>query len=90
MPLWVSAEGYADYRELEPRSSLPHHMTLEKCRYVNGLAIDAETGEPVKIEKVIVCDVKREPDGTPRSYGCGEDASRSVPRAVFARPSQHP
>jgi len=72
VPLWVSAEGYADYRELEPRSSLPHHVTLEKCRYVNGLAIDAETGEPVKIEKVIVCDVKREPDGTPRSYGCGE------------------
>jgi hypothetical protein len=72
MRIGVDAAGFASYFESEPNSELPRRIVLAPCGYLSGRAVDAETGEPVKLRRVVVCDVRRDADGKPHSYGCGE------------------
>lgn len=69
----VDAAGFASYFEQEkPKDELPRKIVLTPCGYIAGRAVDAETGEPVEIKRVVVCEVRRDADGTPHSHGCGE------------------
>lgn len=68
----VEAAGFAGYQELKAVDELPRRIVLAPCHYVSGRAVDAESGEPVELSRVVVCEVRRDADGTPHSYGCGE------------------
>ena len=70
--LIIEARGFGSYSENEPTEENPRKIVLKPCGYISGHAIDAETGEPVKIKTLGVCEVRRKADGTPYSYGCGE------------------
>jgi hypothetical protein len=77
------ATGFASYFEANPRHERPRRIVLSRCGYISGRAIDVETGEPVAIQKVIVCDVKRDAKGTPHSYGCGEARFEQTHKGQF-------
>jgi Carboxypeptidase regulatory-like domain len=68
----VEALGYAGYQELKPVDQMARRIVLEPCRYISGRAVDVESGQPVKLSRVVVCEVRRDENGTPHSYGCGE------------------
>ncbi|HEY1784863.1 MAG TPA: carboxypeptidase-like regulatory domain-containing protein [Pirellulales bacterium] len=70
--LGVDAAGFAAYFEPAAKDEVPRKIALTPCGYINGHAVDAETGQPVSIKRVVVCEVRRDADGTPHSHGCGE------------------
>ena len=51
---------------------LPRRIVLGPCGYISGRVVDVESGQPVKLNKVVVCEVRRDEKGQPHSYGCGE------------------
>jgi hypothetical protein len=70
----VGAEspGFGNYVERQQKVELPRKIVLRPCRYIVGSTVDAETGQPVSLKRLVVCEVRRDADGTPHSYGCGE------------------
>jgi 5-hydroxyisourate hydrolase-like protein (transthyretin family) len=70
--LGVDADGFGSYVEEEPGGAAPRKIVLTPCYHITGRAVDVETNEPVEITRVVVCDVSRAADGSPRSSGCGE------------------
>ncbi|HEY1784864.1 MAG TPA: carboxypeptidase-like regulatory domain-containing protein [Pirellulales bacterium] len=68
----AEAPGFGSYVERQQKVELPGKIVLHPCRYIVGQTVDAETGQPVSLNRLIVCEVRRGADGTPHSYGCGE------------------
>ncbi len=83
MRIGVDAAGFASYFESEPNKELPRRIVLAPCGYLSGRAVDAETGQPVKLKRVVVCDVRRDAEGKPQSYGCGEARFEESAKGVF-------
>jgi hypothetical protein len=59
----VSKEGWLGYqRRVENLDDM--HFAMERARFLDGWVLDAETGEPVAVEDVSICEVRRrEADG---------------------------
>ena len=45
-------------------------LTMEPVAWIEGRAVDAETGEPVRLERVVLCFFARKPDGEVVLSGC--------------------
>ena len=67
-------------------------MTLLRAGWIEGQAVDAETGEPVRLDKVVVCNFERKPSGEVVLRGCRSDFEQSEPgrfRASFPAPDEY-
>ncbi len=67
-------------------------VTLLRAGWIEGQAVDAETGEPVRLDKVVVCNFERKPSGEVVLRGCRSDFEQSAPgrfRASFPAPDEY-
>jgi hypothetical protein len=67
-------------------------VTLQRAGWIEGEAVDAETGEPVGLDKVVVCDFERKPSGEVVLRGCRSDFEQSEPgrfRASVPAPNEY-
>jgi hypothetical protein len=49
-------------------------VTLKRAGRIEGRAIDADTGEPVRVSRIVVCNFDRKPSGEVVLRGCRNDA----------------
>jgi hypothetical protein len=85
---YQTREGAA--RGQEPARDLV--VTLRRGAWIEGQAVDAETGEPVRLDKVVVCKFERKPSGEVVLRGCRSDFEQSGPgrfRVSFADPDEY-
>jgi hypothetical protein len=76
--------------ELGPFGELS--MTLKRAGWIEGRAIDADTGAPVRLERVVVCNFERKPSGEVVLRGCRSDFEQTEPgrfRATFPVPNEY-
>ena len=67
-------------------------VTLRRAGWIEGQVVDAETGEPVRLDKVVVCHFERKPSGEVVLRGCRSDFEQSEPgrfRASFPDPDEY-
>jgi Carboxypeptidase regulatory-like domain len=70
--VWAEAPGFSGDPAERSHIRSTHTLVLHPSRHIVGRAIDAETGEPISIKRVVVCEVRRDADGTPHASGCGD------------------
>lgn len=60
----VSKEGYAeDVAALNAKGEKDRTVVLKKAGHIVGTAVDADTGKPVRVENIQLCQFERRPDG---------------------------
>jgi hypothetical protein len=59
---WQELRG-TDANQLGPSKELTVVMKTIPKAWIEGTAVDAVTGKPVRIEKVMLCQLERKPDG---------------------------
>ncbi len=60
----VYKKGYAEgIVALNAKDEKDRAVTLKKAGYIVGTAVDADTGKPVRIENIQLCQFDRKPDG---------------------------
>lgn len=67
-------------------------MTLKRAGWIEGRAIDADTGDPVRLQRVVVCTFERKPSGEVVLKGCRSDFEQTEPgrfRASFPAPDEY-
>jgi hypothetical protein len=67
-------------------------MKLKRAGWIEGRAIDADTGEPVRLARVVVCTFERKPSGEVVLKGCRSDFEQTEPgrfRASFPAPDEY-
>jgi len=67
-------------------------VTLRRVGWIEGQAVDAETGQPVRVDKVVVCNFERKPSGEVVLRGCRSDFEQSESgrfRASFPDPDEY-
>ena len=68
-------------------------VPLERSAWIEGRAVDAESGEPVKLDKVILCTFTRKPDGEVIVGGCRasnfEQPTTGHFRVEYSRPDEY-
>ena len=68
-------------------------VVMEPVAWIEGHAVDADTGEAVKLDKVILCTFERKPDGEIVVGGCRvsdfEQPSPGVFRVPYSRPDEY-
>ncbi len=67
-------------------------VTLRRAGLIEGQAVDAETGEPVRLTNVVVCNFERKPNGEVALRGCRSDFEQTEPgrfRATFPVPDEY-
>jgi hypothetical protein len=67
-------------------------VILERAGWIEGRAIDADTGEPVRLDRVVVCNFERKPNGEVVLRGCQSDFEQTQPgqfRATFPTPDEY-
>jgi len=65
---------------------------LRRSGWIEGQAVDADTGEPVHLDKVVVCNFERKPTGDVVLRGCRSDFEQTQPgrfRASFPTPDEY-
>jgi hypothetical protein len=67
-------------------------VILERAGWIEGRAIDADSGEPVRLDRVVVCNFERRPNGEVVLRGCRSDFEQTQPgqfRATFPTPDEY-
>jgi hypothetical protein len=67
-------------------------VTLLRAGWIEGQAVDAETREPVRLDRVVVCNFERKPSGEVVLRGCRSEFEQSEPgrfRASFPAPDEY-
>ncbi|WP_406698008.1 carboxypeptidase-like regulatory domain-containing protein [Singulisphaera sp. Ch08] len=67
-------------------------VILKRAGWIEGQAVDADTGEPVRLERVVVCNFERKPSGEVVLRGCRSDFEQTEPgrfRASFPGPNEY-
>jgi hypothetical protein len=85
---WHEVRG--DGKEFGPFGELS--MTLKRAGWIEGRAIDTDTGEPVRLDRVVVCTFERKPTGEVVLRGCRSDFEQTEPgrfRASFPSPNEY-
>jgi hypothetical protein len=83
-------EALGDGTEFGPFGELS--MTLKRAGWIEGRAIDTDTGEPVRLSRVVVCTFERKPSGEVVLKGCRSDFEQTEPgrfRASFPAPNEY-
>jgi hypothetical protein len=85
---WHEVRG--DGTEFGPFAELS--MTLKRAGWIEGRTIDTDTGEPVRLSRVVVCTFERKPTGEVVLKGCRSDFEQTEPgrfRASFPAPNEY-
>lgn len=80
----------SERKDAEPAGELV--VILTRAGVIEGKAIDAETGEPVHLDKVVVCNFERKPGGEVVLRGCRSGTEQTEPgrfRATFSVPEEY-
>ena len=67
-------------------------ITLKRTGWIEGRTIDTDTGEPVRLQRVVVCTFERKPSGEVVLKGCRSDFEQTEPgrfRASFPAPNEY-
>jgi hypothetical protein len=67
-------------------------VTLSRAGWIEGQAVDADTGEPVRLDRVVVCNFERKPTGEVILRGCRSDFEQTEPgrfRASYPAPNEY-
>jgi hypothetical protein len=84
---YVTGDGDKDQ---EPAEELV--VILRRAGWIEGQAIDADTDEPVRLNKVVVCNFERKPDGEVVLRGCRRELPETEPGrfpASFSVPDEY-
>ena len=79
-----------DLQDKKPAKILT--VILRRAGWIEGEAIDADTGKPVHLDKVVVCNFERKPNGEVVLRGCRSDFEQTQPgrfRASFPTPDEY-
>ncbi len=79
-----------DLQDKKPAKQLA--VILRRAGWIEGQAVDADTGEPVHLDKVVVCNFERKPNGEVVLRGCQSDFEQTQPgrfRASFPTPNEY-
>ena len=79
-----------DLQDKKPAKTLT--VILRRAGWIEGQVIDSDTGEPVHLDKVIVCNFSRKPNGEVVLRGCRSDFEQTQPgqfRASFPTPDEY-
>ncbi|MGO9918899.1 MAG: carboxypeptidase-like regulatory domain-containing protein [Isosphaeraceae bacterium] len=79
-----------DYQSKKPAKTLT--VILRRAGCIEGEAIDADTAEPVRLDKIVVCNFVRKSNGEIVLRGCQSDFQQSQPgrfRASFPAPDEY-
>lgn len=68
--LRISAPNFVYYEQKVPDDRAPMNIVLHECAWINGRAIDEETGKPVSIKEATLCNCELLPDGEFVVNGC--------------------
>jgi hypothetical protein len=82
--------GGGNLQDKKPAKELT--VILRRAGWIEGRAIDADTGEPVHLDKVVVCNFERKPSGKVVLRGCRSDFEQTQPgrfRASFPTPDEY-
>jgi hypothetical protein len=77
-------------KDMKPAKELV--ATMRRAGWIEGQAVDADTGEPVRLDRVVVCDFERKPSGEVVLRGCRSEFEQSEPgrfRASFPVPDEY-
>jgi len=77
-------------KDNEPAEELV--VILKRAGRIEGQVIDADTGEPIRLDKVVVCNLERTADGEVILRGCRRELSETEPgrfRASFSVPDEY-
>ena len=93
----VTDEGtkYVVHRGVDLQDKKPAKILtviLRRAGWIEGEAIDADTGKPVHLDKVVVCNFERKPNGEVVLRGCRSDFEQTQPgrfRASFPTPDEY-
>ena len=66
------------------------HLVLQPESWIEGQALDSETGEPVRLEKVILCQFERKANGEVVLSGCTAWGFQQPKDGFFRMPYSHP
>jgi hypothetical protein len=58
------ADGFTYYEKPVPKDRSAVQIVLTRCGWINGRAVDADTGEPVQLKEITLCQFDRQKDGT--------------------------
>jgi hypothetical protein len=91
----VSDEGFTwlDVRSDEREKHGPTKewtVVMERLAWIEGHAIDAETGEPVHLDKVVLCTFERKPNGEILRAGCKNSNFEQPETGTFRVPYSQP
>ena len=67
-------------------------VTLRRAGLIEGTVVDAETGAPVRVDQVVVCNFTRKPTGEVVLRGCASNFEPSEPgtfRAFYPAPGEY-
>jgi hypothetical protein len=85
--LQVGKEGYTT----EFVALIHPTVTLKKTGYITGRAVDANTGQPVRLTSLLICECERQPNGAVVTKGCrsggleqAEPGRFRIPYSAFA------
>ena len=93
----VTDEGFK-YQEVDDETDAEHTLAqldivMEPAAWIEGHAVDADTGEPVRLEKVILCTFERKPNGEVVTGGCRagnfEQPTAGFYRVQYSRPDEY-
>jgi hypothetical protein len=79
-----------DLQDKQPAKILT--VILKRAGWIEGEAIDADTGEPVRLDKVVVCNFERKANGEVVLRGCQSNFEHLQPgrfRASFPTPDEY-
>jgi hypothetical protein len=65
--LRLQVEGYPEHQVVVNNENT--QVVLKKPPYLSGKAIDADTGEPVKLSQIVICQLRRTSEGKLEPFG---------------------
>ena len=94
-PLAVTPSGvrYDGTRSTPPPPALRDLVvTLRRAGVIEGQVVDADSGEPIRLAQMLVCNFERKPDGEVVLRGCRSEFHQDRPgqfRATFPAPDEY-
>lgn len=90
----VDEDGFRWVEDGKPSGAVKDlTVTMEPLAWIEGRALDAETGEPVRLDKVVLCFFERRPDGEVVLGGCRDsDFEQPEPgrfRVAYSYPDEY-
>ena len=80
----------SDAQAAQPAKELVVTLKAWRAGWIEGQAVDADTGEPVRLDRVVVFNFEREPSGEVVLLGSASDSSNRRSPAGSGRPSPTP